>query len=162
MCRNSFSHDKNNKIDISLFSQKLHFRNNYIESSNEEVIDKKIQFRIKKLSDPLSIREASSKLNVDDKFFDPSMIENNAHVDSNDKNLDKVRFVKENSLPTVRAHLTPRQYVDDELRNSVDKSSLLRLHQVEKLQPDEKDCKILNSILKSPKTITELPTKRLN
>ena len=41
------------------------------------------------------------------------LLQNNAHVDFNDKNLDSVRFVKVNSLPAVREHLTPKFYVDE-------------------------------------------------
>ena len=42
----------------------------------------------------------------------PSIIKNTAHVDFNDQNLDDVRFVKVNSMPAVREHLTPKFYVD--------------------------------------------------
>ena len=58
---NSNSHDSGNKIDTSIFVQKPYLRTNYIESNIEEDINLKNHFRIKKLPDPISIREAASK-----------------------------------------------------------------------------------------------------
>ena len=52
------------------------------------------QFRIGTLADLISIREAALKLFDDKKFNDPSIVKNTDHVDFNDKNFDKVRFVK--------------------------------------------------------------------
>ena len=129
---NSNSNNSDNKTDTSLFVQKPYLRANYVESNIEEDIDLKNHFRIKNLPDPISIREAASKKYVDSRFNDPRFIRNNAHVDFNDKNLDNVRFVKVNSLPAVSEHLTPKLYVDDAIRNSIDESSLLRF------DPDDK------------------------
>ena len=42
------------------------------------------------------------------KFNDPHLIKNNDHADFDDKKLDNVRFVKVNSMPAVREHLTPK------------------------------------------------------
>ena len=75
------SHDNNNKIDTSLFVQKLYLRHNYIESNIEEDIDLKNQYRIKNLPDPMSIRVASSKNYVDNLFNDPSIVKNTEHID---------------------------------------------------------------------------------
>ena len=58
---------------------------------------------------------------------DASIIRNTAHVDFNDKNLDNVRFVKVNSLPPSREHLTPKFYAIEAFSLSVDESSFLRL-----------------------------------
>ena len=58
------SHGTNNKIDTSLFLQKPYLKHNYIESNIEEDIDLKNQFRIKNLPDPISIREAASKITL--------------------------------------------------------------------------------------------------
>ena len=55
------SHDNNNKIDTSFFVQKPYLRTNYIEANIEEDIDFENLLRIKKLPDPISIREAASK-----------------------------------------------------------------------------------------------------
>ena len=52
------SNNSDNKIDTSLFVQKLYLRTNYIESNIEEDIDLKNQFRFKNLPDPVSIPEA--------------------------------------------------------------------------------------------------------
>ena len=156
---NVFGNSSNNseqKIDTSLFVQKLYLRTNYIESNIEEGIDLKNQYRIKNLPDPISIGEPDSKQYNDKKFDDPSIIKNTAHVDFNDKNLDNVRFVKVNSMPAVGEHLTAKYYVDKTISDRVNEQSLLRL------DPDEKltqDTIILNSTLTTPKTILELPTK---
>ena len=99
---NSNTSDKGNKIDTSLFVRKPYLRTNHIEANIEEDIDMKNQFRIKYLPDPISIREAPSRKYVDNKFNDPCKMKNTAHVDFNDKNFHKVRFVKVNSLPAVR------------------------------------------------------------
>ena len=156
---NVFGNSSNNseqKIDTSLFVQKPFLRTNYIESNIEEDIDLKNQYRIKNLPDPISIGEPVSKQYVDNKFNDPSIIKNTAHVDFNDKNLDNVRFVKVNSMPAVGEHLTAKYYVDNAISKAIDESSLLRLDTDEKL---EQDTIVLNSTLTSPKTIIELPTK---
>ena len=61
---NVFGNSSNNsdsKIDTNLFVQKPYLRTNYIESNIEEDIDLKNKYRIKNLSDPISIREAASK-----------------------------------------------------------------------------------------------------
>ena len=58
---NSNSNNSDNKIDTSLFVQEPHLITNYIEANIEEDIDLKKQFRIKNLSDPISIGEACSK-----------------------------------------------------------------------------------------------------
>ena len=153
---NSNSNNSDNKIDTSLFVQKPYLRTNYIEANIEEDIDLKNQFRIKNLPDPISIREPAPKHYVDNKFMDPSIIKNTAHVDFNDKNLDNVRFVKVNSMPAVGEHLTAKYYVDKAISDGVNEHSLLRL------DPDEKlaqDTIILNSTLSTPKTILEIPTK---
>ena len=46
------------------------------------------------------------------RFRDRNLMENNAHVDFNDKIVDNVRFVKINCLPAVREHLTPKINID--------------------------------------------------
>ena len=69
------SNNSNNRIDTSLFEQKPYLRTNYIESNVEEDIDSKNQYRIKNLPDPISIREAASKIYVDNLFNDPSTTE---------------------------------------------------------------------------------------
>ena len=150
------SNNSNNKIDTSLFVQKPYLRTNYIESNIEEDIDLKNQFRIKNLPDPISNGEPVSKQYVDNKFNHPSIIKNTAHVDFNDKNLDNVRFVKVNSMPAVKEHLTAKYYVDKSISDRVNEQSLLRLDLDEKLT---QDTIILNSTITSPKTILEIPTK---
>ena len=56
-----------------MFVQKPYLRTNYIKANIEEDIHLKNQFRIKKLPDPISIREATSKNYVDNLFNDPSI-----------------------------------------------------------------------------------------
>ena len=79
--------DNGNKIDTSLFVQKPYLRTKYLEANFVEDFDKKNQYRIKSLSDPIIIREAISKKYVDNKFNESSIIKNNAQVDVNEKNL---------------------------------------------------------------------------
>ena len=79
----------------------------------------------KKLTNSISIRETASKVYVDKKFTDPSIIKNTAHVDFNVKNLDKVRFVQVYSLSSVSQQLTAMQYVDD----AINESTLVRINE---------------------------------
>ena len=97
-----------------MFVQKPYFRTNYKESNIEEDIDLKNQFRIKNLPDPISIREAASKIYVDQIFRND--------IDFNDVKLENIKFVKVNYQPAVNEHLTPKVYVD----NAIDESSLVR------------------------------------
>ena len=117
-----------NKIDTSLFVQKPYLTNS-IQTNIEDDIYLKNQFRIEKIPDPISIREAASKSNVDKKFNNPSIIKNTAHVDFNYKNVDTVRFVKVNSKPAVGGHLTAKYYVDQAISNSVEEPTLGTINQ---------------------------------
>ena len=69
-------------------------------------------FLISTLTLPKTMIELPTKSCVDNKFNDPSIIKNTAYVNFTDKNLDNVRFVKINSLPAVREHLTPKFFVE--------------------------------------------------
>ena len=125
---NVFGNSSNNsdqKIDTSLFLQKPYLRSNYIEANIEEDIDLKMQYRIKTLPDLISIREAASKIYVDNLFNDPSIIKNNAHIDLNDRNITNARFIQVNQLPQLDSHLTAKLYVD----NAIDEQSLVRNNQ---------------------------------
>ena len=133
----SFSHDNCKKIYTPLFVIKPYLRTNYIEGNIEKDIDSEGRYRIKSLPNPISIREAASKKYVDNKFIDPTILKNTAHVDFNDKNLNNVRFIKVNSIPTLEEELTPKHYVDQVISEAVDNSSLLRLDPDEKLNLDE-------------------------
>ena len=154
----SSSNENGNKIDKSLFVQKPHLRTNYIESNVEEDIDLRSQYKIKKLPDPISTREAASKNYVDNKFNGPSIKKNTPLVNFNDKSLDIILSIKVNSMPTLEEHLTLKCYVYNATFYSVDESSLLRLDPVEKMRFDERGSIILDSTLTSPKTVIELPT----
>ena len=112
-------------IDTSLFVQKPYLRTNYIEANIEEDIDLKNQYRIKNLPDPISIREATSKNNVDNLFNDPSIEKNTEHIDLNDRNITNARFIQVNQWPQIDSHLTPKLYVD----NAIDEESLVRNNQ---------------------------------
>ena len=104
----SSSYDNGNKIDTSVFVQKLYMRSNYMQSTIEDDLDLKIQYRIKNLPDPRSIREAASKNYVDNKFNDPSLIKNTDDVDFKDENLKNVHSIKVNSFSTLEEQLTPK------------------------------------------------------
>ena len=144
------SHPHDKKIDTSFFVQKRYLRFDYIESKIEE------DNAFKK---SISIQEAALERYVDNKFNDPSIIKNTAHVDFNVENLNNVHSVKVNSFPTLEEHLTPKLYVDNVIRNSVDESILLRLDPEEKLKLDEQDSLVPNSTLTLPKTIIAILTK---
>ena len=119
---NSNSDNFDNKIDTSLFVQKTYLKHNYIESNLEENLNMKIQYRIKNLPDPTSIREADPKNNVDKLFNYSSIVINNAHFDLNDRNITNARFIQVNQLHKIDSHLTAKLYVD----NSIDEPSLIR------------------------------------
>ena len=119
------SNNSDNKIDTSMFLQKPYLRTNFIESIIEEDIDLKNQFRIKNLPDPISIREAASKNYVDTLFHDPSTLKITSHMDLNDRNITKARFMQVNQLPQIDSHLTAKLNVD----NAIDGMSLVRTNQ---------------------------------
>ena len=119
------SNNSENRIDTSLFVQKHYLRTNYIESNVEEDIDLKNQFRIKYLPDPISIRETCSTNYVDNLFNDPSIVNNNAHIDLNDRNFSNARYIQVNQLPQIDSHLTAKLYVD----NFINEGSLVRSNQ---------------------------------
>ena len=148
----SNSNNSDNEIVTSLFVQKHYLRSNYIESNIEEDIDLKNQFRIINLPDLVSEREPVSKDYVDNKFNDPSIIKNTEHIDLNDRNITNARFIQVNQLPQIDSHLTAKLYVD----NAIDEPSLSRLDPDGKL---ERGHILLNSILTTPRTILEIPTK---
>ena len=119
---NSISNDNGKKIDTSFFVQKPYLRMKYIGPNIEEDIDLKNQYRIKNLPDPISIREAASKIYVENLFNDPSIVKNNAHIDLNDRNVTNARFIQVNQWPQIDSHLKPKLYVD----NAKDEESLVR------------------------------------
>ena len=142
-----------------MFVKKYYLGTNCIESSIQANIDLKNLYRNKNLPDPTSKREAASKHYVDSKFNDNSIMKNTAHADFNDKNFDKNRYIKVNSFPTLEEHLLAKYYVDNAISYSVDESSFSRLDTDEKIKQDERGSIPPNSILTSPKTIIEIPTK---
>ena len=140
----SFYFEEGNKVDTAPVLQKLYLRANYIESNFEKDIDMTGQFETKTLKNEVSIRKTASKNYVDTLFDDPSTIENTAHADFNDKNLDNVGFVKVNSMPAVGEHSTAKQYVGQATFISVDEPSLFKLDLDGKLKLDEQDFTVLN------------------
>ena len=96
------------KVTLVCLYKKPYLRTNYIESNIEEDIDLKNQYRIKKLPDPISIREAASKNYVDTLFNDSSILENTAHIDLNDRNITNARFIQANQLPQIDSLLTAK------------------------------------------------------
>ena len=152
---NSNSNSSDNKIDTSLFVQKPYLRHLYIESDVEEDIDLKNQFRIKNLPDPISIREAASKIYVDNLFNDPSIVKNTAHTDLNDRNITNARFIQVNQWPQIDSHLTAKLYVD----NSKDEPSLDR--NIQDNDFNKKNRTIINSITlnKQAENDNEINTK---
>ena len=66
-----------------------------------------------------TIIELPTKIYVDNKFNDPSIIKNTDHVDFNVKNLDNVRWIKVNNMPAVEEHLTLKLYVDNAIHQII-------------------------------------------
>ena len=98
------------------------------------------------LTPPKTIIEIPTKNYVNKKFDDPKIIKNTDPVDFNNKNLDNVHSIKINSFPTFEEQLTPKVYVDNAIFDGVNEQSQLRLDPEEKLNLDEQDSIILNSI----------------
>ena len=119
------SNTSDNKIDTGMFVQKPYLRTCYIESKIEEDIDLKNQFRIKNIPDPISIREPAPKHYVDKLFNDPSIIKNTAHIDLNDRNITKARFIQVNQLPQIDSRLKAKLYFD----NAIDEISVVSNNQ---------------------------------
>ena len=144
----NYSNNSDHKIDASLFVQKIYLRTIYIEINIEEDIDLKNQYRIRKLPDPISIREPTPKFYVDILFNDPSIIKNTAHIDLNARNITNSRFIQVNQLPQIDSHLTAKLNVD----NAIDEASLVRNNQ-------DKD---FNNIILTNKNSITLNTQAVN
>ena len=114
-----------NNPDTLPFVEKPEMRTIFFETNIEEDINLKNQFRLKGIPNPIRIREVTSNNYVDDLFKNPSIVRNCALVDFNDKKLKDVRSVKVNSLPAVREHLTPKNYVDEFVSNSLNEPTLV-------------------------------------
>ena len=113
--------DNGNKIDTSIFVQKQCLRTNYGESNIEDDIDMKDLFRNKNLPCPPENSDAVCKSYVDNFFNDSSILKNTEHIDLNDRNITKARFIEVNQWPQIDSHLTPRLFVE----NAVDEQSLV-------------------------------------
>ena len=85
----------------------------------------KNHFRIKKLPDPISIREAASKNYVENLFNNPSIVKNNAHIDLKDGNKTNARFIQVNQWPQIDSPLTPKLHLDTE----IDQTTIVRNNQ---------------------------------
>ena len=122
---NSNSSDNGIKIEASLFVQKPYLRSNYIEANIEEDIDLKNQYKIKNLPNPTNLQDSCSKNYVDNKFNDPSIIKNNAHIDLNDRKITNARFIQVSQMPQIDSHLTAKLYVD----NAINETTLVKNNQ---------------------------------
>ena len=86
----------------------------------------KNHFIFNNLPDPISMREPTSKIYVDNLFNDSSIIKKTAQINLNDKNNTNARFIQVNQLPQNDSHLTAKLYVG----NAADEASLVRNNQV--------------------------------
>ena len=102
------SNNSDNKIDTRLFVQKLYQRTSYIEANFEEDIDLKNQFKIKNLPNPTEIQDACSQKYVDNLFNDPSIKENTAQIDLNDRNVTNAMFIQVNQLAQIESNFTAK------------------------------------------------------
>ncbi len=106
------SHDNNNKIDTSLFVQKPYIRTNFIESNTEEDIDLKNQYRIKNLSNPISITEACNKNYIDNTIDEVSLVRNNKDNDFGNYNLTNINSITLNKQAENDNQVITKAYVD--------------------------------------------------
>ena len=137
---------------------KSYVRANYIESSMEEDIDMKNQFKLKNLPNPTNLQDPTTKYYVDSKtnnlvpigeLDNNSIVRKNKNNNFNRNTITELESVYVNRDPNFSLELSTKQYTDD----SIDEHSLLRLHKDEKLQLAGKAFIILESNLTTPKTI---------
>ena len=86
------------------------------------------------LTSPKTINELTTKNYVDKKFNVIYSLKNTDHVDFNNKNLDNVGWVKDNKMPAIEQHLTPKLYVDNILSDIL--SYVDNLHEVNRNRRD--------------------------
>ena len=142
--------------------KKTYLRANYIESSMEEDIDMKNQFKIKNLPNPTNLQDPATKFYVDSKtnnLVPISELDNNSIVRNIKNNNFKgntitgLESIYVNRDPQYDLELTTKQYTD----KSIDVFSLLRLLKDEKLRLAGKDFITLESNLTTPKTLLYIP-----
>ena len=121
----SSSHDNGNKIDTSLFAQKLYLRTNCKEANIEEDFNLRNQYKYKNPPCPQKISDAVFKSFVDDLLNDSSIIKNTTHICLNEKKITNLRFIQVNQLLQIDCHLTAKLYVD----KAIDELSLVRKNQ---------------------------------
>ena len=124
-CIRKLFNNSDNKFETNLFVQKPYLRSNFFESNNEEDIDLRSQNRNKKLSDPISSREPTSKIYVDNLFNDPIILKSTAQKDFNDRFNTNERFFQVNQMPQIDSHLTAKLFV----ANAIEETSLVRNNQ---------------------------------
>ena len=116
MTKNVFgnsSHNNNGKkIETILFVQNPYLTTNYLESTSEEELDLKNQYKIKILPVSINISDAGSKNYVDNFFSNSSVIKNTSHIDLNDRSFTNARFIQVNQLPQIDSQETAKFYVD--------------------------------------------------
>ena len=86
------------------------------------------------LTTPKTIIELPTKNYVDNKFNDPSIIENTDHADFNNNYLDNVRMITVTELPEWPNALTPKIYVDRALSELL--SYVNELHEINRNKRD--------------------------
>ena len=106
------SSNSDSKIDTSLFVQRPYLKANYLEANIEEDIDLKNQYRIKKVPDSISIREAASKLYVDSEIDQRSLVRNNQDNNFNNYNLTNINSITLNTKAIDDNQVITKAYVD--------------------------------------------------
>ena len=141
---------------------KSYVRANYIESSMEEDIDMKNQFKLKNLPNPSNLQDPATKYYVDSKtnnlvpiseLDNNSIVRNNKNNNFNGNTITGLESIYVNRDPQYDLELSTKQYTDD----SIDEQSILRLHKDEKLQLAGKDFITSESNLTTPKTLLYIP-----
>ena len=130
------------QIDFHLTS-KLYVDNAISDGVNESSLlrldpDEKLKQDSKNLNStltsPKTILEIPTKIYVDNKFSDPSIIKITNHFDFNDKYLDNVRMISVNELPDWKNDLTSKFYVDRALSDTL--SYVNELHEINRDKRD--------------------------
>ena len=112
----------------SLLTAKLNVDNAIFDGVNEQSLlrldpDEKLKqgtiILNSSISSPKTINEVPTKIYVDNKFEDPTIIKNSDDVDFKGKYLDNIRWVKVNHMPIVEEHLTPKLYVDNAIHDII-------------------------------------------
>ena len=100
------SNNSGNKVNTSLFVQKLYLRSNYIEIDLDHDINLKNQYRIINLPDPINDKDGINKIYIDTKIADI--------IKRNNQNNDYISFLENDNVEYRLAKYIPKITLTDE------------------------------------------------